>query len=404
MFLLFGAGGMAYGGETDQAATAPVVARGSAVVAGDQLGARQAAVDDALDRALRQYVYDQLLISHDRDAQLEEQIFKLKDRYILSYEIVSSRRLGDLFQVELLVRINRQLLQRELSSLVKREKEPVHQVVLVVSSAAAGRRQEAPAGEEQLLTAPLLEPRRLAAELAGEMSAYGYDFSLVDEVPGEVAGLCRQSDGLDEGALPGAEGQGISAADCRSRLPGDLAIIVCLEPLVEKRIATVDKLLLESRYRFLLVDMKNDLRSRPVADKVQVLSGDFPAAFASLQQQLLARLHEQIMTRVLDEYPVATRQETTVTLRCTGFRRAADFASFRQRLTALRTVKAATVTALAAGELELRVVTIANYDLLLQWLNHFVPAERDYRLRAALDSQSPGLILVQVDYAAVGLQ
>ncbi len=380
-----------------------LISRGSAVIAGSQPAARQEAIDDALDQALRRDVYDRLLVGHEQDDLLEERIFNRKDRYILAYEILSSRQLGDLFQVELRVKINQQLLQGELGSLVKGAKEPVQKIVLVVL-AATGERKNPADGAALQLPAPLLEPRRLAAEMEGEMTAYGYDFSLVPTVSPALENLCRRA-GVPEDEVGENEGEGaVRAADFRSLLPhDDLAVIVRPGFLAEKQVMTVRKTMLVVHYDLLFVDLKNN-RIVMTGGDIQTLGADFPAAYASLQRQLRDHLHEQIMSRLLAEYTVIPPHETTATLWLTGFRRAADLEVFRQRLAALRTVNDVKVAALAAGTVVLRVKTIASYDLLLKWLNRFMPENGNYHLQAMLDEADPGRILVQVEYAADGVQ
>ncbi|MEA1921230.1 MAG: hypothetical protein U9N63_01090, partial [Pseudomonadota bacterium] len=94
---------------------------GQAVLDGGSEKARAEAVFDALGEALSRYLYDDMAASYEFEQQINEKIIKRRKFYVKSYEIQSERTLGDLYQVELRVELQVDLLEQELRKIERRE-------------------------------------------------------------------------------------------------------------------------------------------------------------------------------------------------------------------------------------------------------------------------------------------
>ncbi|MBN2333008.1 MAG: hypothetical protein JXO49_02745 [Deltaproteobacteria bacterium] len=370
-----------------------IIARGSALLAADQTAARREAINDALGNALHSYVYDQLLANHSDDELINEHIFNRQDRYILSYEIISDRLLGDLFQIELAVHVNQELVQEELAMIMEPEKRAVQDIRLIIIQ----RYGTAPLSTVPLLEQSLpLEPSSLAENLHGELAAYGFMLTYHPNISDELQQLfllTTENRRTPDNSLP------VSAGRFKELLPGDLAIFIDLQPMEEKHIGTVDKLLLSVDYDMTFVDMKNNSLVILPPAATQVLAESLPAGMPLLAEKLNAQLKNQIMDRMLREYAVFPENEQEIMLAINGFRQHRDFKQFTDELETLRTVGAVRLHALSAGHIELKVSTYATMELLIEWLNRFSPADGSYALRSQLLPSSVDTVLVQVDYA-----
>ncbi|MEA3241247.1 MAG: hypothetical protein U9P37_06740 [Pseudomonadota bacterium] len=366
-----------------------MVARGSAVVIKDRATARQEAIADTLNNALDRYIHEKMVSGHEYDELINEQMLNHQDRYILSYEIISDRLLGDLLQLELSVNFNKSLLQKDLAAILKPEKRAVQDIRLIITQENINDQLL----YEPLLTQPvLLQPEELAKRLNDELTAYGFNLTLQQNI----------ADNLKELLFASIHPDNASAVDMNQfqyLLPGDLTIYIEVKNFHEEKIYTVHKQLLTIEDTLAFIDLKNRTFVTLPAIISKSLTDDLPSGINILSAKLVKKLKNRIMDYMLQKYAVFPEYEEEVTVTINGFHRHQDYIYFREALENLRTIKSVDLNALSSGRIELKVTTYAQIDLLLDWINRFTPSGHNYQLQAGLSNGTAGTILVKIEYA-----
>lgn len=366
-----------------------MVARGSAVVIKDRATARQQAIADTLNNALDRYIHEKMVSGHEYDELINEQMLNHQDRYILSYEIISDRLLGDLLQLELSVNFNKSLLQKDLAAILKPEKRAVQDIRLIITQENINDQLL----YEPLLTQPvLLQPEELAKRLNDELTAYGFNLTLQQNI----------ADNLKELLFASIQPDNASAVDMNQfqyLLPGDLTIYIEVKNFHEERIYTVHKQLLTIEDTLAFIDLKNRTFVTLPAIISKSLTDDLSSGINVLSAKLVKKLKNRIMDYMLQKYAVFPEYEEEVTVTISGFHRHQDYIYFREALENLRTIKSVDLNALSSGRIELKVTTYAQIDLLLDWINRFTPSGHNYQLQAGLSNGTAGTILIKVEYA-----
>ncbi|RLB71973.1 MAG: hypothetical protein DRH04_00545 [Deltaproteobacteria bacterium] len=372
---------------------ASMVARGSAVVTKDLATAKRQAIADTLNNALDLYIHDQMVAGHDHDDLISERILSNQDRYILSYEIISDRLLGDLLQLELNVHFNKTLLQDDLAMILKPEKKAISDISLIIVQENIN---------EELLYDPLLarplllQPEKLAAELKDELTAYGFTLTLHQDVDAAAQALLAA---IVTGENDAEESSNVDFDQLRGMVPGDLLLYLEVRNFQEEKIYTVQKQLLSIEDTVTFIDMKNETCSTLPVETCKLLTDDVPAGMNSLAAKLALSLKDRIMNHILQKYAVFPEHEQEFAVVIHGFRSHQDYVEFKTALAGLRTIKAVDLSSLARGRIELKVTTYAQIEPLLEWINRFVPDGNHFQLRAGLATEAADVILVKVDYA-----
>jgi len=386
IFILFYAIGIV------SAAQAPVseasmVARGSAVVTNDRATARQQAIADTLNNALDRYIHEKMVAGHEYDEQINEQMLNHQDRYILSYEIISERLLGDLLQLELRVHFNKLLLQEDLAAILKPEKKAVQDIRLVIIQEDINNQLL----YEPLLTKPvLLQPEELAKQLNDELTAYGFNLTLHQNISDNLRSLLMSSIHDETSA--------VNIQQFQELMPGDLTMYVNVKNFHEESISTVHKHLLSIEDTITFIDLKNKTFATLPTTTSESLTGDLPSGINVLADKLVENLKSRIIDYMLQKYVVSPQQEEEFIVTIQGFHSYQDYMDFKEALGNLRVIKSVALNALSSGRIELKVASYSHIDLLLNWLNRFIPSGHNYRLRTGLGNDSPDTILVKVEY------
>ena len=371
-----------------------MVARGSAVVTTDLATARQQAIADTLNNALDRYIHEKMVSGHKYDELINEQMLNHQDRYILSYEIISDRLLGDLLQLELSVHFNKSLLQEDLAVILKPEKRAVRDIRLIITQENINDQLL----YEPLLTQPvLLQPEELAKQLNDELTAYGFNLILHQNITDNLKELLTASIHPDNTS---AKTSAVDMNQFQYLLPGDLTIYIEVKNFHEERIYTVHKQLLTIEDTLAFVDLKNRTFVTLPAIISKSLTDDLPSGINVLSDKLVKKLKNRIMDYMLQKYAVFPDYEEEFTVTISGFHHHQDYIYFKEALENLRTIKSVDLSALSSGRIELKVTTYSQIDLLLDWINRFTPSGHNYQLQAGLsDSTAAGIILVKVEYA-----
>ncbi|MBN2810155.1 MAG: hypothetical protein JXR80_11735 [Deltaproteobacteria bacterium] len=359
------------------AAVVVKTAAGQAVLVEGSEKARSQAVLDALGEALNRYLYDDLAVSREFASEIEEKILKRRKLYVKSYEIQSERTLGDLYQVELKVELQGDLLEQELRQIERREKRQVERLTLVVL---------APATDPELgpdgARSPVLEPTLLLQQLGKELDLYGFRLELVNPVAPELEPLLLPL--LEAGS--GLERPQPQAAWFEGVLPGDLIIVVRSSRVREEKIVSLQKSFWRSQAEIVFIDLKNRTITPLPEVTAKVINADYLAGAQELTETLTARVQQECLDHLLRDYVVPRESQSLVVLQCRGFRRPQDFAFFREQLQELRMVQEVSLQALAAGSVEVSVRLLTKAPLLLKWLNDFSAGNGSFTLQAyALD-------------------
>ncbi len=370
-----------------------MVARGSAVVIKNLATARQQAIDDTLNNALDRYIHEKMVSGHEYDELINGQMLDHQDRYILSYEIISDRLLGDLLQLELSVHFNKSLLQEDLTAILKPEKRAVQDIRLIIIQENINDQLL----YEPLLTQPvLLQPEELAKQLNDEMAAYGFNLTLYQNIAGNLKELLIAS------IHPDNTSDKTSTVDMnqfQDLIPGDLTIFIGVKNFHEERIYTVHKQLLTIEDTLAFIDLKNRTSVILPAIISKSLTDDLPSGINVLSAKLVKKLKNRIMDYMLRKYAVFPEHEEEVAVTIRGFHCHQDYIYFKEALENLRTIKAVDLSALSNSRIELKVTTYSQIDLLLDWINRFTPSGHNYQLQAGLSNGTAGTILVKVEYA-----
>jgi len=365
-----------------------MIARGSAVVSKDLATARQQAITDTLNNALDRYIHEKMISGHEYDELINEQMLSHQDRYILSYEIISDRLLGDLLQLELSVHFNKLLLQEDLAAILKPEKKAVQDIRLVIIQEDINNQLL----YEPLLTQPvLLQPEELAKQLNDELTAYGFNLTLHQNITDNLRLLLMSSIHDETSAVDIHQFQDL--------MPGDLTIYVNVKNFHEERIYTVHKQLLTIEDTLTFIDLKNKTFATLPTTTSKSLTDDLPSGIDDLADKLVKKLKSRIMDYLLQKYAVFPSHEEEVTIAISGFRYHKDYIYFKEALANLKTIKSVDLSALSSGRMELKVISYSQIDLLLDWINRFTPSGHNYQLQAGLSDDTTGTILVKVEYA-----
>lgn len=387
IFMLFSAIGIVFAAQAPVSETS-MVARGSAVVTNDLAAARKQAIADTLNNALDRYIHEKMVSDHEYDEQINEQMLNHQDRYILSYEIISERLLGDLLQLELRVHFNKSLLQEDLAAVLKPEKKAVQDIRLVIIQEDINNQRL----YEPLLTQTmLLQPEELAKQLDDELTAYGFNLTLHQSISDNLRSLLTSSIHGDTAA--------VDIHQFQELMPGDLTIYVNLKNFHEQMISTVHKQLLTIEDTLSFIDLKNKTFATLPTTTSKSLTDDLPSGINVLADKLVEKLKSRIMDYMLQKYVVFPQHEEECIVTLQGFHHYQDYKYFKEALGNLRTVKSVALNALSSGRIELKVASYSHMDLLVDWFNRFIPSGRDYRLRAGLANDSADTILVKVEYA-----
>lgn len=372
---------------------ASMVARGSAVVTKDLATAKRQAIADTLNNALDLYIHDKMVAGHDHDDLISERILSNQDRYILSYEIISDRLLGDLLQLELNVHFNKTLLQDDLAEILKPEKKAISDISLIITQENINQQLL----YEPLLARPLLlQPEKLAAELRDELTAYGFTLTLHPDVNTDVQALLTALGPAENNTGKNSVG---TLNQLQRVVSGDLLLYVEVKNFHEEKIYTVQKQLLSVENTVTFIDMKNGTHSTLPVETCKLLTDDVPAGMSTLAAKLSLSLKDRIMNHILQKYAVFPEHEQEFAVVIHGFQRHQDYVEFKTALAGLRTVKSVDLSSLASGRIELKVATYSQIEPLLEWINRFVPDGNHFQLRAGLATDAADVILVKVDYA-----
>ena len=154
---------------------------GQAVLDGGSEKARAEAVFDALGEALSRYLYDDMAASYEFEQEINEKIIKRRKLYVKSYEIQSERTLGDLYQVELRVELQSDLLEQELKKIERRERRQVEHLSLVVLP-LAGLENNPESRDNGGARGLALEPTVLRQSLQQDLAVYGFSLEIADSI------------------------------------------------------------------------------------------------------------------------------------------------------------------------------------------------------------------------------
>jgi len=350
-------------------------------------------IADTLNNALDRYIHEKMVSGHGYDEMIKEQMLNQQDRYILSYEIISDRLLGDLLQLELRVNFNKSLLQEDLATILKSEKRAVQDIRLIIIQENINNQL---LSEPLLTQAVLLSPEELAKQLNDELTAYGFHLTLNQNISDNLKELLTTSIHPDNTL---AKTSTIDMKQFQYLLPGELTIYIGVGNFHEERINTVHKQLLTVEDTLAFIDLKNRTSTILPAIINKSLTDYLPSGISVLSAELVEKLKNRIMYYMLQKYVVFPEHEEEVSIIISGFHRHQDYIYFKEALENLRTIKSVDLSALSSGRIELKVTTYSQIDLLLNWINRFTPSEHNYQLQAGLSNGSTGTISVKVEYA-----
>ncbi len=368
-----------------QAAEVIKTTTGQALLVEGAEKARNEAVLDALGEALNSYIYDDMVVSHEFAQEINEKILKRRKAYVKSYGIQSERTLGDLYQVELKIELQSDLLDQELKKIEKGERQQVEHLTLVVLPPAGSvqNRFQAENGGAQALA---LEPSALFQSLGQELAIYGFSLEMVDPSSPDLLAMLAQL--LDANEVESR--QKAEASWFQGLLPGDLIIVVRSAAVREERIVSLKKSFWQSQAEVSFIDTKNEMITHLPKVSAKVINSDYIAGLEKLTADLTERVQKTTLDRLLRDYIVPQESEVLVVLQCQGFRNPADFAAFKESLQALRTVKEVSLQALAPGSLELGVQILTSAPLLVKWLNDYHSENTSFTLKVYPLDEGPG--------------
>lgn len=366
---------------------------GQAVLDGGSEKARAEAVFDALGEALSRYLYDDMAASYEFEQQINEKIIKRRKFYVKSYEIQSERTLGDLYQVELRVELQVDLLEQELRKIERRERRQVEHLTLVVLPTAGMGENLEPVDNGGLRNLAL-EPTVLEQSLQQELAVYGFSLEVVDTISPDLMGMFVQL--LQKDELSGRSEP--EAAWFQGLLSGDLIVAIRPGEVSEERIVSLRKSFWRSRAELVFIDTKNDMITHLPTVTAKVISSDYVAGLEKLTQNLTEGVQQACLDRLLRDYIVPQESEELMVLQFEGFRRPADFVLFKERLQSLRTVKEVSLQALAAGSIELGVRILISPPLLIKWFNGFSSDDLPFTFTVYPLDETPEHYLIRVNY------
>jgi len=376
-----------------QAATVVKETAGQAVLVSGSEKARSEAVFDALGEALSRYLYDDMAASHEFEQQINEKILKRRKLYVKSYEIQSERTLGDLYQVELRVELQSDLLEQELRKIERRKRRQVEHLTLVFIP-PAGVPENHPQIENGGAHGLALEPTVLLQNLQQELAVYGFSLEMLDNISPDLMSIFVQ---LLETSKTESR-QKPDAAWFRGLLSGDLIIALRSAEVSEERIVSLRKSFWRSQAELVFIDIKNDMITYLPTVTAKVINSDYVAGLEQLTKNLTEQVEKTCLDRLLRDYIMPQEGDELVVLQFDGFRRPADFAALKECLQALRMVKEVSLLALAAGSLELGVRILIPVPLLVKWFNDFHSEDLPFSFKVYPLDETPEYYLVRVIY------
>ncbi len=376
-----------------QAATVVKETAGQAVLVGGSEKARSEAVFDAIGEALSRYIYDDMAASHEFEQQINEKILKRRKRYVKSYGIQSERTLGDLYQVELRVELQSDLLGQELRKIERRKRRQVEHLTLVVLP-PIGLGESHPQIDNGGIHALALEPTALLQSLQQELAVYGFSLEMANTIsPDLMAMFIKLMEASD------AESQQKPEANWfQGLLYSDLIVVVRSAEISEERIVSLRKSFWRSQAELVFIDTKNDMITHLPTVTAKVINSDYVVGLEQLTENLTEQVQKTCLDRLLRDYIIPQESDELVVLQCEGFRQPADLAALKERLQSLRTVKKVSLLALASGSLELGVRIMTPAPLLVKWLNDFHSDDLPFTLKVYPLDETPEHYLVRVIY------
>ena len=377
-----------------QAAVVVKTTAGQAVLVGGAEKARSEAVFDALGEALSSYIYSDMAVSHEFDQQINEKILKRRKRYVKSYKIQGERTLGDLYQIELRVELQGNLIKRALKKIERRKRRQVERLTLVVLP-PVGTDENRLQVDNDGIHVQALEPTALLQSLRQELAVYGFSLKMARTISPNL-------NVMFEKVLKNSSAEGRRAPESawfKGLLRGDLIIAVRSAEVREERIVSLQKSFWHSQAELVFIDMKNDMITHLPMVTAKVINSDYVVGLEKLTEELTGSVRKTCLERLLRDYIVPQESDLLVVLQCEGFRSPADFAVFKERLQALRTVKEVGLQALAAGSLDLGVRILTPAPRLIRWLNDFHPDDLPFTFEVYPLDEIPEHYLVRVIYA-----
>ena len=368
---------------------------GQAVLDSGSEKARAEAVFDALGEALNRYIYDDMAASYEFEQEINEKIIKRRKLYVKSYEIQSERTLGDLYQVELRVELQGDLLEQELRKIERRERRQVEHLTLVVLP-VTGVGESFAAADNGGVQSMVLEPTVLQQSLQQELAVYGFSLEIVDTISQDLMDMFSQL--LQKNEVAGQTEP--EAAWFQGLLPGDLIIVIRPGEVSEERVVSLAKSFWRSQAELLFIDTKNEMITQLPTVTAKVINADYVVGLEKLTQNLTEQVQQVCLDRLLRDYIVPQEREELLVLQFEGFRRPADFALFKERLQSLRTVKDVSLQALAAGSIELGVRILIPTPLLIKWLNGFSSDDLPFTFTVYPLDDTPEHFLIRVNYGS----
>ncbi|MBN2706742.1 MAG: hypothetical protein JXR89_09920 [Deltaproteobacteria bacterium] len=353
--------------------------------------ARAEAVADALGKVLQRYLYEELAVSRELEPLLQEKIFARRESFVKSYAIQNEGALGELYWIELQVELQTDLLSETLRNIEGGEKRQVEELTLVLLPPSGVENQAAAGSGVQF---PALEASVLFRGLQQELLLYGFSLHRLEHLSPDLVRLCGLV--LEKDQVAGASQPRVEWF--QDLLPGELLILARAAEVSEEPIVSLGKSFWRSRAEMAFVDLRNRRITRLMPVEAKVIGSDYVSSLEQLTAELNLKVQKNCLDRLTRDYLLPRELDARMVLRCQGFRRPTDFAVFRERLAALRTVREVTLQALAAGLLELELRLLVPPSLLVSWLNDFAAEGCAYRFTVYPLDEAPEHYLVRVAY------
>ncbi len=376
---------------------------GQAVLTEGVEKARKESISDALNESLSSYIYEDMAVNRKFESQVDEIIFKNRNLYIKNFEIQSERTLGELYQIELRVELNSELIEKDLQRIEHSKRLQINNLKLVVLPPATDP------DEDQSFNVSPLEPQVLARNLRQGLTVYGFELVPVGTVTPELESMFIKLMERDNVGVV----RNFNASWFQGLIDGDMIIVVRPATVREEQIASLQKSFWHGLADIAFIDMKNSLITRLPTVSSKVISADYVAGMERLSKDLNAKIRKNVTDRLLRDYIVSGGVEQRLELKCSGFHKPADFIVFQERLRSLQTVKRVDLIALATDSITLEITTLTAADLLVKWLENAAADDLSFRLKVTPlplapaekpatepPHTSPSAYLVQVIYGA----
>jgi len=360
------------------AAVAVKMISGQAVLTEGVEKARKESISDALSEALNDYIYKDMAVNHKFEPQIDEIIFKNRNLYIKNFEIQSERTLGELYQIELKVELNSELIASDLKKIEHTKRLQVKVLELVVlSPEPAGSADGLGSGSHSGgLSTPVLEPTVLEIGLQQGLEIYGFELTRVAGFSPELKSMFIKLMNSDHAGVV----REFKASWFKGLMNGDLVVVVRPSEVREEQVASLRKSFWHSMAKIAFIDMKNSTITRLPTVSSKVISSDYVVGMERLTNDLNLKIRKSVVDRLLRDYIVPGGSEKRIVLKCTGFRQTADFITFKQRFKSLQTVKRVELKELSRGSLTLEITSLTSVELLLKWLENSAAKDLPFRL------------------------